>query len=94
MGTLMLDTLEIRNFRAFEHMRIEQLGRVNLITGKNNVGKTCLLEALQLYASKSSLPASIWEIVTTRDKVRNPRINAEACEPPNGVEQAHLTRLS
>lgn len=70
MGTFMLDTLEIRNFRAFEHMRIEQLGRVNLITGKNNVGKTCLLEALQLYASKSSLPASIWEIVTTRDKVK------------------------
>ena len=49
MADLILDSLEIHNFRAFRHLRIEKLGRVNLITGKNNVGKTCLLEALVLY---------------------------------------------
>jgi len=75
MGNLILNTLEIRNFRAFELLRIEQLGRVNLITGKNNVGKTCLLEALQLYARKSSLPASIWKIVTARDKAKRRLVN-------------------
>jgi AAA15 family ATPase/GTPase len=52
--SLILDSLEIHNFRAFEHLLIEKLGRVNLIVGKNNVGKTCVLEALQLYASKGS----------------------------------------
>jgi AAA15 family ATPase/GTPase len=45
-GSLILNSLEIRNFRAFHHLCIERLGRVNLIAGKNNVGKTCLLEAL------------------------------------------------
>jgi len=52
--SLILDSLEIHKFRAFEHLLIEKLGRVNLIVGKNNVGKTCVLEALQLYASDSS----------------------------------------
>jgi len=47
----MLSSLEIRNFRTFHHLRIERLGRVNLVVGKNNVGKTTLLEALRLYGS-------------------------------------------
>ena len=54
MGNLILNSLEIHRFRAFEHLLIGHLGRVNLIVGKNNVGKTCLLEALQLYARRGS----------------------------------------
>ena len=44
----MLDSLRIKNFRCFEDLQIESLGRVNLIVGKNNVGKSTLLEAVQL----------------------------------------------
>lgn len=47
---LLLDSLEIKGYRCFEHLTIEKLGRVNLIVGKNNVGKTALLEALWIYA--------------------------------------------
>lgn len=46
----MLKSFEIQGFRTFSHLRIENLGQVNLIVGKNNVGKTTLLEALRLYA--------------------------------------------
>jgi len=53
MSELQLDSLEIKNFRCFEHLTIEKLGRVNLIVGKNSVGKTCLLEALQILASRA-----------------------------------------
>jgi ABC-type Mn2+/Zn2+ transport system ATPase subunit len=56
MSELHLDSLEIKNFRCFEHLVIEKLGRVNLIVGKNSVGKTCLLEALLIYATKASFP--------------------------------------
>jgi len=42
----MLSDLHITNFRGFEELRLENLGRVNLIVGKNNTGKTSLLEAL------------------------------------------------
>ena len=51
---LLLPSLEIKNFRAFRHLSIEKLGRVNLVTGKNNVGKSSLLEALWLYAERGS----------------------------------------
>lgn len=50
----MLDSLTIRNFRLFEDLTIERLGRVNLIVGKNNSGKSCLLEAVELYVSRFS----------------------------------------
>jgi predicted ATPase len=66
--SLVLDSLEIRNFRAFRHLRIERLGRVNLIAGKNNVGKTCLLEALWLYARRGN-PQLIGPLLKTRDEL-------------------------
>lgn len=44
----MLNTLSIKNFRGFRDLTVEPLDRVNLIAGKNNVGKTALLEALYL----------------------------------------------
>ncbi len=56
MSELHLDSLEIQNFRCFEHLVIEKLGRVNLIVGKNGVGKTSLLEGLWLLASGASWP--------------------------------------
>jgi hypothetical protein len=39
----------IRRFRCFEELTLGDLARVNLIAGKNNVGKTALLEAIFLH---------------------------------------------
>ncbi len=50
----MLDSLHIKNFRCFEDLTIPSLGRVNLIVGKNNVGKSTLLEAVYLYSNNGS----------------------------------------
>jgi predicted ATPase len=47
----MLNSLYIKNFRLFKELKIEHLGRVNLIVGRNNSGKTCLLEAVWVYGS-------------------------------------------
>ena len=65
MGNLILNSLMIRNFRAFHDLKIEHLDRVNLLVGKNNVGKTSLLEALQMYARRASTPTIISEIMET-----------------------------
>ncbi|NJL34747.1 MAG: AAA family ATPase [Chloroflexaceae bacterium] len=46
MAALLLDSLEVQRFRAFRHVQISHLGRVNLVVGNNKVGKTSLLEAL------------------------------------------------
>ena len=67
MSDLILDSLEIKNFRAFQHLQIEKLGRVNLIVGKNNVGKSSILEALWLYAFGTN-PNTVWSILSSRDE--------------------------
>jgi predicted ATPase len=42
----MFTSATIENFRGIERLTVEGLGRVNLIIGKNNSGKTALMEAL------------------------------------------------
>ncbi len=79
---LLLDSLEIKNFRAFHHLQIERLGRVNLITGKNNVGKTSLLEALWLYSNVGH-PRVVWQILERRDEGAMP--NRENSVPPEEI---------
>ena len=46
----MLKRLQIRNFRGFNALEIDQLSGINLIAGKNNSGKTSLLGAISLLA--------------------------------------------
>lgn len=48
----MLKSLYIQNYRCLDSLRIHQLKRVNLITGKNNTGKSSILEAMAIYASR------------------------------------------
>jgi predicted ATP-dependent endonuclease of OLD family len=79
MADILLKSLEIRNFRAFRRLRANTLGRVNLIVGKNNIGKTCLLEALRLYARRGS-PDVILDLLESRDENKMPT-SAEVVEP-------------
>lgn len=45
----MYHTFSIKNFRCFDDLTLEGLGRINLIGGRNNIGKTAVLEALWLH---------------------------------------------
>jgi len=67
MTKLAFSSFEIHGFRAFEHLKLEKLGRVNLFTGKNNVGKTSLLEALWVYANQGA-PSVLWSLLEGRDE--------------------------
>ncbi|MBK8454634.1 MAG: AAA family ATPase [Thiofilum sp.] len=49
---MLLDSLYIQNFRCFDKLQIDSLGQVNLIVGKNSVGKSTLLEAVYLFAKR------------------------------------------
>lgn len=44
----MIEKIRIENFKNFEEFEFDGFRRVNLIAGKNNVGKTNLLEALYM----------------------------------------------
>lgn len=50
----MYTSFSIENFRLFDQLTVEPLARVNLIAGKNNVGKTALLEALWLHSGQNN----------------------------------------
>jgi AAA15 family ATPase/GTPase len=77
----MIKDIEISNFRCFEHTKIEGFERVNLIGGKNNSGKTALLEAIFLYSYP--YPNSIHEI---REAIRNESLEVVRAIPKNAWE--------
>jgi AAA15 family ATPase/GTPase len=51
----MLKNIHIQNFRCFEDFSAEGFERINLIGGKNNSGKTCLLEGI-FFGNSLELP--------------------------------------
>ena len=73
----MITEFTIENFRLFDHLHLPNLSRVNLIVGKNSVGKSAVLEALQLYYSKVSL-GTVNQILRNRQEYtrqRGPEFN-------------------
>lgn len=50
----LLGSLKVENFRILQDFEVRKLGRVNLIVGKNNSGKSTVLEALRIYAGAAN----------------------------------------
>ncbi|HYW11929.1 MAG TPA: AAA family ATPase [Longimicrobium sp.] len=50
---LLLRTIEVEGYRGIGRLQLPRLGRVNLVVGENNAGKTSFLEAVQLYATRT-----------------------------------------
>ncbi len=65
-----LNSLRIQNFRCFKDFTAEKLGDVNLIVGKNNSGKSSLLEAVWLCSDENK-----WVILTGLSHSKNEIIN-------------------
>ena len=66
-------SLTIENFRGIDRLAVTDLKRVNLLAGRNNCGKTSILEALFLLSGMSNpqLPVNIHgfrDLVLTRDE--------------------------
>lgn len=51
----MIYSIDIKKYRNLDGLKIESLSKVNLIIGKNNTGKSTLLEAIALYSTKCDL---------------------------------------
>ncbi len=68
----MLNAFFVSNFRLFNRLDLPQLGRVNLIAGKNGSGKSALLEAIRLYASYTH-PSALTDPVLSRKEYWFPK---------------------
>lgn len=65
---MLLPSLRIEGYRSFDLLQIERLGRVNLIVGRNNSGKSSLLEAIRIFASDGA-PSVLWDILVEREEL-------------------------
>jgi AAA15 family ATPase/GTPase len=63
----MLKSLAIQNFKNFQKLEIDPLARVNLFTGRNNVGKTSLLEAISVLVTKGDFEW-VYDILEEREE--------------------------
>lgn len=55
----MYSQFRVQNFRGFKDLELKDLARINLIAGKNNVGKTSLLEAFFVFMNPTNLELSL-----------------------------------
>ena len=62
---LHLKDIRIQGFRCFEDLTINRLGRVNLIAGRNGIGKSSFLEAVQILAERGARNL-IYQILDSR----------------------------
>ena len=61
-----LTYFKIENFKKFDSLEVNDIGQFNLIVGDNNVGKTCLLEALLFDEDKFQLLSNFHLALTKR----------------------------
>jgi len=66
MTTLSFTQIEIDGFRGLRSLNLEGLGRVNILVGRNNCGKTSVLEALAILCQPQN-PDEWLSMVRRRD---------------------------
>ena len=66
----MLRDLTIQNYRCFKDFQIDELARVNLIVGQNNIGKTTFLEAIYLLIHQQNIQA-LFDVLDGRGEMSN-----------------------
>jgi len=63
----MIKSLKIDGYRGFKHFEMSGLGRINLLVGANNSGKTSLLEALYILVTEGN-PFKLCDILDRREE--------------------------
>lgn len=51
----MIETLRICGYRRYDELNVQSIGKINVILGNNNVGKTSILEAVFTWACGQSI---------------------------------------
>ena len=63
-----LPSLTIQGLRGIENLSIPRLGRVTLLAGRNGVGKTTVLDAVRIHASRAR-PAVLSDLLVGREEI-------------------------
>jgi hypothetical protein len=85
----MLASAQVTGFRGFRELRLDGLARVNLLVGRNNTGKSSVLEAIEILMSGGTAEA-LWRVASRRNERAHSeeRVTAIVCHMFHGH---HLT---
>ena len=83
----MINSVRIQRFKNLNNLVVNEFAKLNLIVGRNNVGKTALLEALYLWANKAELWA-IWNLLDNRGE------GLGTINPNDDKEEVYLESIS
>lgn len=90
MDKHLLTEIEIKDFKCFKDFKAEGLKRVNLIGGKNNVGKTAFMEACYVNVSAENIKSFIGSLYGIKYMRENLNIlNGASKSPKNFIEQSN-----
>jgi len=85
----MIQTLSIEGYRCFRRFEVGGVAGVNLLVGKNNSGKTALLEAIESVASVEAEPWRCWSSMSSRGELF-PQEDVQLRRPGREYELCHL----
>jgi AAA15 family ATPase/GTPase len=66
MSEHFIKNIEIKNYKCFNDFKAEGFGRVNLIGGKNNVGKTAFMEAVYVNVQAQDIKEMVGSLSTIK----------------------------
>jgi len=80
----MIKKIKIDKFRGFKNYTIDNIGQINLLVGRNNCGKTSILEAIRLLKSKGSSHNIFYVLMRRGEQIqyeteRSRRTEADLC---------------
>ena len=81
-----LESVNIRNYRVFNALSMDKLSRINLVAGRNNAGKTSLLEALFLLSGGGNP-----RMAFNTNVIRLPEVKASG--PPDSLRETYWKPL-
>lgn len=76
-----IDKLRVSRFRSLRDVTIGPFGRVNLVTGRNNAGKSSLLEAIRILVTEG-VPSTFYNILNYREETGTGSPEIEASLSP------------
>lgn len=53
---MLIEQFRVRNFKTIEDLSLKSLGRINILVGKNDAGKSNILDALKMFFGKLAFP--------------------------------------
>ena len=85
----MIRELQVESYRSFETFKVLGLSRVNLFTGKNNSGKTSILEAVEIIHSFGD-PSTLIDIAVRRGELLPSDLDSYPGRNEQPVDAAHF----